>query len=96
MIYLLCYANPMKNSTLYAVAFGTYVVFFAVLVLLILLCRGDEGIMTAGLYAISTGLLLATVVFAVVFLKRPQSERPEEKDVKEQDENWERRNRVGP
>ena len=80
----------MKNRTMYAVAAGAYLLFLAALVLVIV-CSKDQDSMVIGMSLVSSGLMVVTLILAVIFMKRSPSERYEELYAKKENEDWEKK-----
>ena len=80
----------MKNRTMYAVAAGAYLLFLAALVLVIV-CSKDQDSMVMGMTLVSSGLMVVTLILAVIFMKRSPSERYEELYAKKENEEWEKK-----
>jgi multisubunit Na+/H+ antiporter MnhC subunit len=80
----------MKNRTMYAVAACVYLLFLAALVLVIV-CSKDQDSMVMGMTLVSSGLMVVTLILAVIFMKRSPSERYEELYAKKENEEWEKK-----
>lgn len=81
----------MKTRTMYVVATVVYLLFVMALVLVIMLYRNNEDTMIMGLTMLSSGLMVVTLILAVIFLKRTPSERYEELYAKKENEEWEKK-----
>lgn len=81
----------MKVRTMYVVAAGVYLLFLFVLILLIMVYRGNEDSMVMGMTLLSSSLMVVTLILAVIFMKRSPSERYEELYAKKENEDWEKK-----
>ena len=77
----------MNTRTMYAIAFTVYLVFVAALIASIFLLSGNEE---SQLLAMSSGLMVCTLILAVVFMRDKSSERYRELYM-EQDQDWEKK-----
>lgn len=80
----------MKTRTMYAVAAGVYLLFLAVLVLVIV-CSKNQDSMVMGMTLVSSALMVVTLILAVIFMRRSPSERYEELYAKKENEDWEKK-----
>ncbi len=59
----------MSNRTMYIIAFSVYMVFVVALVALYYFYKNNSDAMLMGMYMLSSGLMGATVVLGVIFLR---------------------------
>ena len=80
----------MRIRTMYVVAAGTYLLFVAALVLVIIFSR-DQDSMLMGSAMLSSALMVVTLILAVIFMKNSPSERYKELYTKKEDEGPEKK-----
>ena len=87
----------MNTRTMYAIAFTVYLVFVAALIASIFLLSGNEESQLLAIHFIATiagnqssGLMVCTLILAVVFMRDKSSERYRELYM-EQDKDWEKK-----
>ena len=80
----------MNTRTMYAIAFTVYLVFVAALIASIFLLSGNEGSQLLAMSLLSSGLMVCTLILAVVFMRDKSSERYRELYM-EQDKDWEKK-----
>ncbi len=54
---------------MYIIAFSVYMVFVAALIALYVFCQDNSEAMLMGMYLLSSGLMGATVILGIIFLK---------------------------
>ncbi len=59
----------MSNRTMYIIAFSVYMVFVVALVALYYFYQNNSDAMLMGMYMLSSGLMGATVILGVIFLR---------------------------
>ena len=67
----------MRTGVMYAVATVVYLIFVALLAAVIVFVE-DEGGRLLGMSALSSGIMLATLILALVFLRRSNVEKYQE------------------
>jgi len=80
----------MNTRTMYAIAFTVYALFVAALIVTLFYFHGDEGMQLMAMYALSSGLMVSTLILAVVFMRDKTSDRYRELYM-EGDDDWEKR-----
>ena len=80
----------MNTRTMYVLAFSVYLAFVVALIVLMFFFNGDEGTQLMGMYALSSGLMVCTLILAVVFMRDKSSERYRELYM-EGNEVWEKK-----
>ena len=80
----------MNTRTMYVIAFTVYVVFVAALIATIFLLSGNEQSQLLAMSLLSSGLMVCTLILAVVFMRDKSSERYRELYM-EQDRDWEKK-----
>jgi len=80
----------MNTRTMYVIAFTVYLVFVAALIASIFLLSGNEQSQLLAMSFLSSGLMVCTLILAVVFMRDKSSERYRELYM-EQDRDWEKK-----
>ncbi len=82
----------MSNRTMYLIAFSVYMVFVAALVALYVFYQGNQDSLIMGMYFLSSGLMGATIILAVIFLREKDKQairdRLEMRAAEDKDEDW--------
>lgn len=82
----------MKTGAMYALTFGVYLVFLLLLAAVIFFVD-DEDTRMLGMSGVASGLMLVTMIMAVVFLRSGKTERYQEmlEERRKSEEEWEKK-----
>ena len=64
----------MNSRTMYVIALAVYLLFVIALIALMMLVS-DESAKLMGMYMLSTGLMVATMILAIIFMRDSNSDR---------------------
>ena len=81
----------MNTRTMYVLSFAVYLVFVIALIATLCFFDLEEDSKLMAMYVLSSGLMVCTLILAVVFMRSNASDRYRELYM-EQDKDWEKKN----